>query len=68
MGARVGDRLRAATGGYLEHAARLYDPAGGSSTPRAPFAPEEDEETVARFLGSHPDFEIVEPVRRPGFS
>jgi 16S rRNA C967 or C1407 C5-methylase (RsmB/RsmF family)/NOL1/NOP2/fmu family ribosome biogenesis protein len=54
--------------GILEHAAQLVRPGGRLVYSTCTFAPEEDEETVSRFLAGHPDFVLAEPEWRPGFS
>jgi 16S rRNA C967 or C1407 C5-methylase (RsmB/RsmF family)/NOL1/NOP2/fmu family ribosome biogenesis protein len=53
--------------GILDQASRLVRPGGRLVYSTCTFAPEEDEETVARFLNGHPDFELIEPERKPGF-
>ena len=52
----------------LEQAARLVRPGGRLVYSTCTFNPEENEGTVARFLDTHPEFELIEPARRPGFS
>jgi NOL1/NOP2/sun family putative RNA methylase len=52
----------------LEHAARLVRPGGRLVYSTCTFAPEEDEAVIARFLDGHDEFELIEPVPRPGFS
>ncbi len=52
----------------LEHAARLVRPGGRLVYATCTFNPEENEGTVARFLAGHPEFELVEVPRHPGFS
>jgi NOL1/NOP2/sun family putative RNA methylase len=52
----------------LEHAARLARPGGRLVYSTCTFAPEEDEEVIARFLDGHDDFELIEPAPRPGLS
>ncbi len=52
----------------LEDAAKLVRPGGVIAYATCTFAPEEDEGTLARFLQTHPNFELVEPPRFPGFS
>lgn len=50
----------------LDSAARLVRPGGRLVYSTCTFAPEEDEETVAAFLESHPEF-APEPVEAPWF-
>ena len=50
----------------LDSAARLVRPGGRLVYSTCTFAPEEDEETVAAFLESHPEF-TQEPVEAPWF-
>ena len=50
----------------LDSAARLVRPGGRLVYSTCTFAPEEDEETVAAFLGAHPEF-TPEPVEAPWF-
>ena len=50
----------------LDSAARLVRPGGRLVYSTCTFAPEEDEETVAAFLESHPEFN-PEPVEAPWF-
>jgi NOL1/NOP2/sun family putative RNA methylase len=52
----------------LMDAARLVRPGGRLVYSTCTFAPEEDEQTIARFLVGHPDFEILEPPQFTGFS
>ncbi len=52
----------------LSHAARLVRPGGRLVYATCTFNPEENEGTVARFLSAHPDFELLEPPRLPGFA
>lgn len=52
----------------LLDAAQLVRPGGCLVYATCTFAPEEDEGTLARFLESHPEFEIVETADFPGFS
>jgi NOL1/NOP2/fmu family ribosome biogenesis protein/precorrin-6B methylase 2 len=52
----------------LEHAAWLVRPGGRLVYSTCTFAPEEDEDVIARFLDGHDDFELTKPVLRPGFS
>lgn len=54
--------------GILAHAALLVRPGGRLVYSTCTFNPEENEGTVARFLTDSPDFALVEPPRRPGFS
>ena len=54
--------------GILEQAARLVRPGGRLAYSTCTFNPEENEGTIARFLAAHPEFEMVEPPRHPGFS
>ena len=60
-----GCALRQST--ILSDAACLVRPGGRLVYSTCTFAPEENEGTLARFLRDHPDFEPIEPVRRPGF-
>jgi NOL1/NOP2/sun family putative RNA methylase len=62
----AGCSLRQST--ILGHAARLVRPGGRLVYSTCTFAPEEDEEVLARFLEVHDAFEMVEPAPRPGFS
>jgi NOL1/NOP2/fmu family ribosome biogenesis protein len=52
----------------LEQAARLARPGGRVVYSTCTFAPEEDEGVIARFLDSHPDFDLSAPPAHPGFS
>lgn len=52
----------------LAAAARLVRPGGRLVYATCTFSPEENEGTLARFLSMHPDFELLEPERRPGFT
>ena len=52
----------------LEQAGRLVRPGGRLVYSTCTFNPEENEETVARFLEAHPDFELIALPQRPGFS
>jgi len=52
----------------LERAARLMRPGGRLVYSTCTFNPEENEGTIARFLDDHPEFELIEPSLRPGFS
>ena len=54
--------------GILEQAAALVRPGGRLVYSTCTFNPEENEGTVARFLDAHPEFELIEPPRPPGFS
>ena len=49
----------------LADAARLVRPGGRLGYSTCTFAPEENEQAITGFLGSHPDFEL-EPVSLPG--
>ena len=60
-----GCALRQST--ILADAARLVRPGGRLVYSTCTFAPEENEGTIARFLRDYPDFELIEPVRLPGF-
>jgi 16S rRNA C967 or C1407 C5-methylase (RsmB/RsmF family)/NOL1/NOP2/fmu family ribosome biogenesis protein len=51
----------------MQDAARLVRPGGYLVYATCTFAPIEDEGTLARFLGAHPDFELVDPPRFAGF-
>ncbi len=51
----------------LASAAQLVRPGGRLVYATCTFAPEEDEGVIARFLRSHPDFELVEPPWHEGF-
>lgn len=50
----------------LDDAARLVRPGGRLVYATCTFAPEENEAVIARFLRTHPDFELVEPPAWPG--
>jgi 16S rRNA C967 or C1407 C5-methylase (RsmB/RsmF family)/NOL1/NOP2/fmu family ribosome biogenesis protein len=52
----------------LGEAARLVHPGGRLVYSTCTFNPVENEGTVARFLDTHPEFELAEPPRRPGFA
>ncbi len=52
----------------LEQAARLVRPGGRLIYATCTFNPEENEGTIARFLERHPEFALIEPQCRPGFS
>jgi 16S rRNA C967 or C1407 C5-methylase (RsmB/RsmF family)/NOL1/NOP2/fmu family ribosome biogenesis protein len=52
----------------LAAAARLVRPGGRLVYATCTFSPEENEGTLARFLSMHPEFELLEPERRPGFA
>ncbi len=54
--------------GIIEQAARLVRPGGRLVYSTCTFNPEENEGTVARFLADHPDFALIKPPQRPGFS
>jgi NOL1/NOP2/sun family putative RNA methylase len=45
----------------LDSAAQMVDAGGTLAYSTCTFSPEENEDVVARFLLSHPDFELVEP-------
>lgn len=51
----------------LEAAARLTRPGGRLVYATCTFSPQENEAVIARFLKIHPEFELLEPPRRPGF-
>lgn len=51
----------------LEHGSRLVRPGGRLVYSTCTFAPEENEQTIAWFLQTHPDFE-PEPVEAPWFT
>lgn len=51
----------------LASAARMVRPGGWLCYVTCTFSPEENEGVVATFLDEHPDFEIIEPSRYPGF-
>jgi NOL1/NOP2/sun family putative RNA methylase len=52
----------------LAQAAELVRPGGVLAYATCTFAPEEDEEVIARFLDAAPDFALVAPLRLPGLS
>jgi 16S rRNA C967 or C1407 C5-methylase (RsmB/RsmF family)/NOL1/NOP2/fmu family ribosome biogenesis protein len=52
----------------LERAAQMVRPGGLIAYSTCTFAAEEDEGSIARFLQSHADFELVDAMRRPGFA
>lgn len=52
----------------LQDAARLVRPGGHLVYSTCTFAPAENENTVARFLESHPEFGIATPAWKPGFT
>jgi len=52
----------------LESAARLVRPGGWLAYATCTFSPQENEARLARFLESHPEFEIIPSPRLPGFS
>ncbi len=54
-------------GRLLGAAAALVKPGGRLLYATCTFAPEENEEVVVAFLAAHPDFDLVEPPRPPGF-
>ncbi|MCL4263431.1 MAG: RsmF rRNA methyltransferase first C-terminal domain-containing protein [Anaerolineae bacterium] len=51
----------------LHTAATLVKPGGRLVYATCTFAPEENESSIARFLLTHPDFELIEPPRFAGF-
>ncbi|RDV82998.1 RsmB/NOP family class I SAM-dependent RNA methyltransferase [Ammonifex thiophilus] len=51
----------------LQHAARLIRPGGLLLYATCTFAPEENEEVIASFLRTHPEFHLVEVERHPLF-
>ncbi|MBE9523525.1 MAG: RsmB/NOP family class I SAM-dependent RNA methyltransferase [Chloroflexi bacterium] len=51
----------------LQHAAGLVRPGGKLVYVTCTFSPEEDEGTLARFLGEHPDFEMAVQPQWDGF-
>ncbi|GIK56065.1 MAG: hypothetical protein HND44_04080 [Chloroflexi bacterium] len=51
----------------LVTAAQLVKPGGRLVYATCTFAPEENEGSIARFLLTHPNFELVEPLRFEGF-
>jgi 16S rRNA C967 or C1407 C5-methylase (RsmB/RsmF family)/NOL1/NOP2/fmu family ribosome biogenesis protein len=54
--------------GLLADAARLVRPGGVLVYSTCTFAPEENEGQVARFLTTHPDWEILDLPTHPGFT
>ena len=52
----------------LDTAAQLVRPGGWLCYATCTFAPEENEHVIARFLESHPDFTLVSPPQKPGFT
>ncbi|NUM48639.1 MAG: RsmB/NOP family class I SAM-dependent RNA methyltransferase, partial [Anaerolineales bacterium] len=52
----------------LDTAAQLVRPGGWLCYATCTFAPEENEHVIARFLASHPEFALVSPPQRPGFT
>ncbi|MEN8172998.1 MAG: RsmF rRNA methyltransferase first C-terminal domain-containing protein [Chloroflexota bacterium] len=52
----------------MKSAAKLVRPGGWLVYVTCTFAPEEDEGTLARFLGTHPEFEMVTIPQMEGFS
>jgi NOL1/NOP2/sun family putative RNA methylase len=52
----------------LAEAARLVRPGGRLVYATCTFAPEEDENVLAQFLDSRPDYALLQPVRQPSFS
>lgn len=54
--------------GILDTAAQLVRPGGWLCYATCTFAPEENEHVIARFLASHPDFSLVPPPLKPGFT
>lgn len=54
--------------GILDWAAHLVRPGGRLVYATCTFAPEENEGVIWRFLKEHPDFELAEPSRYPGFT
>jgi NOL1/NOP2/fmu family ribosome biogenesis protein len=55
-------------GSILEDAARLVRPGGVLAYSTCTFSPEENEGVVAGFLKRHPEFELEEAARFPGFT
>ena len=51
----------------MQDAARLVRPGGVLVYATCTFAPTEDEGTLARFMDTHPDFDLVSPPRFAGF-
>jgi 16S rRNA C967 or C1407 C5-methylase (RsmB/RsmF family)/NOL1/NOP2/fmu family ribosome biogenesis protein len=54
--------------GLLADAARLASPGGVLVYSTCTFAPEENEQQVARFLTDHPDWELLQVPLHPGFA
>lgn len=54
--------------GIVADAAALVRPGGFLVYSTCTFSPEEDEQVIAHFLGQHPDFALVEPIRFAGFA
>jgi len=54
--------------GILHESARLVIPGGYLVYATCTFAPQENEGVVARFLDAHPEFDVVETDRHPGFA
>ena len=52
----------------LDTAAQLVRPGGWLCYATCTFAPEENEHVIARFLETYPEFSLITPSRRPGFS
>jgi len=52
----------------LADAASLVRPGGVLAYATCTFAPQENEATIARFLDSHPGFDLLDPPRFAGFS
>jgi 16S rRNA C967 or C1407 C5-methylase (RsmB/RsmF family)/NOL1/NOP2/fmu family ribosome biogenesis protein len=52
----------------LHSAAQLVKPGGRLVYTTCTFSPEEDEQTIAQFLHSHPHFALINPPHHPGFS
>lgn len=52
----------------LDVAASLVRPGGWLCYATCTFAPEENEQVIARFLAAHPDFEPITPPWKPGFT
>ncbi|NOZ70812.1 MAG: NOL1/NOP2/sun family putative RNA methylase, partial [Chloroflexi bacterium] len=51
----------------LSSAAQMLRPGGRLVYATCTFAPEENEEVIARFLRQHPDFSLLEPDWQPGW-
>lgn len=51
----------------IESAAQLVKPGGRLVYVTCTFSPEENEAVIARFLAAHPDFQLIDPPRQPGF-